>query len=313
MAGRSSDRHLTAEVVSALIAAQFPGLAGREVSRLGAGWDHELFCLGGEWILRFPRRAERVPWLTRETGIMPIIAAALGPKVPAFELIGQPDGLFPYPFVGYRRLPGVAADQIPVAAPQSLAADIAELLSALHRIDPDRVPPAPDGRGRPTGDELRAELTGAAQLARPLLAPGLRSAAEPYLAGRVPEPPQDGPRRLIHNDICPDHVLVDASTGRLAGLIDFTDAVAGDPVVDFTGLIGVGGYHFISQVVARYGLPLDDGFAARLEWLTRVLTLTWLAEAAAHDPGAIPKHLSWVARAFGAWPPGLAVGQDRAG
>ncbi|MBO0818396.1 MAG: hypothetical protein J2P30_24955, partial [Actinobacteria bacterium] len=126
----SSDHHLTGEVVSELVAAQFPGLAGREVSRLGAGWDHELFCLGGEWILRFPRRAERVPWLTRETGIMPMIAAALGPKVPAFELIGQPDGLFPYPFIGYRRLPGVAADQVPVTGPPQLAADIADLLSA---------------------------------------------------------------------------------------------------------------------------------------------------------------------------------------
>jgi len=104
--------------------------------------------------------------------------------------------------------------------------------------------------------------------------------------------------RFIHNDICPDHLLVDRRTGRLTGLIDFTDATAGDPVLDFVGLIGIGGHRFISRVTARYDLPLGDGFAAKLEWLSRVLTLTWLADAAGHDPASVPKHLSWVQHAF---------------
>ncbi|HEV2333836.1 MAG TPA: hypothetical protein VGV16_11805 [Gammaproteobacteria bacterium] len=51
--------------------------------------------------------------------------------------------------------------------------------------------------------------------------------------------------------------------------------------LDFAGLIGIGGYRFIDRVVACYDLPLGDGFGAKLEWLTRVLTLTWLIDAAA--------------------------------
>jgi hypothetical protein len=50
---------------------------------------------------------------------------------------------------------------------------------------------------------------------------------------------------------------------------------------------------------ASYDLPLGDGFGARLEWLSRVLTLVWLTEAAAGDPGSVPALQSWVARAFG--------------
>jgi hypothetical protein len=61
----SSDRPLDERIVSGLIAAQFPDLPSEPVTRLGQGWDHELFT-AGEWIWRFPRRAERVPWLTRE-------------------------------------------------------------------------------------------------------------------------------------------------------------------------------------------------------------------------------------------------------
>jgi aminoglycoside phosphotransferase (APT) family kinase protein len=297
--GRSSDWHLDEEIVSGLIAAQFPDLAGRAVTRYGAGWDNQLFRVGSDWIFRFPRRAERVPWLVRETEIMAIANETMAPAIPVFERAGAPSDAFPCPFVGYRPVPGVGADQALVSGGAGLAADIGALLGRLHRIEPSRVPPTPDGWEREPWAELRAELTAVADLARPLLGPDLLPRAEPYLAGQVREPPQDGPLRFIHNDICPDHVIVDPDTGRLNGLIDFGDAMAGDPVLDFVGLIGIDGYPFISSVAASYDLPLGNSFGARLEWLCRVLTLTWLADAAAHDRPSIGKHTSWVARAFG--------------
>lgn len=299
---RSSDWQLDEDIVSGLIAAQFPDLAGRTVTRYGAGWDNQLFRVGDEWIFRFPRRAERVPWLVREMQIMSIAAETLAPAIPLFERAGVPSDAFPYPFVGYRPVPGVGADQARVpsrAGHPELAAEIGALLSRLHRIDPSRVPPTPENWEREPWGELRAELAAVAGLARPLLGPDLLPKAEPYLAGHVIEPPQDGPLRFIHNDICPDHVIVDPDTGRLNGLIDFGDAMIGDPVLDFVGLIGIDGYPFISSVAARYDLPLGDSFGARLGWLCRVLTLTWLADAAAHDRPSIGKHLSWAARAFG--------------
>jgi aminoglycoside phosphotransferase (APT) family kinase protein len=319
----SSDRHLDEAIVSGLVAMQFPDLGGQAVSRLGGGWDHELFRHGGEWVFRFPRRAERVPWLAREIQITALAAEtlgalramgalrSLGAAVPVFERIGEPSAAFPYLFVGYRRVPGVgadlvwAADAAGLAGPAGLAglaglaADIGGLLSTLHRVDPSRVPPTPDGWEHEPWGELRTALPSAAEVVRPLLRPDLLRETEPYLAGQVSEPPQyDGPRRFIHNDICPDHLIVDADTGRLNGLIDFTDAMVGDPVLDFVGLIGLGGYRFINRVAAGYDLPLGDGFGAKLEWLCRVLTLTWLADAAIDDPASIGKHLSWVAQAF---------------
>lgn len=91
MRGRSSaDRELDERSVAGLVAAQFPDLAGQRVTRLGAGWDHELFCVGDSWILRFPTRAERVPWFTREIRILSLAAGALGPLVPVPERIGKP-------------------------------------------------------------------------------------------------------------------------------------------------------------------------------------------------------------------------------
>ena len=298
MDGPSSDWQLDEEIVSGLLAAQFPDLADQTVTRYGAGWDNQLFRVGDEWIFRFPRRAERVPWLVREMEIMAIVGETLAPAVPSFERVGAPSDAFPYPFVGYRPVPGVGADRAQAGRP-GLAADIGALLSRLHRIDPSSVPPTPGGWEREPWGELRAELADVADLARPFLGPVLLPEAEPYLAGQVREPPQDGPVRFIHNDICPDHVIVDPDTGRLNGLIDFGDAMAGDPVLDFVGLIGIAGYQFIDSAAAAYDLPLGDSFGTRLRWLCRVLTLTWLADAAAHDQPRMGIHLGWVARALG--------------
>ena len=312
------DVTLHAAMVWRLIAEQFPELGGLEVRRFGAGWDHELFGVGPDWILRFPRRAERVPWLVREIEIMRPVSRALGLLVPQFELVGEPSAIFPWPFVGYRRIVGVAADQNPALDLAGLAGNVAEVLGRLHRIDPAVIPPTPVGWEREPWGQLRAELTAVAGTVRPLLDPGLLAKAEPYLAGRVPEPEQDGPRRFIHNDICPDHIITSTGTGRLTGLIDFTDAMTGEPVLDFVGLIGIGGYEFIGTVLDRYDLGLERGFTGKLEWLARTLTLRWLAEAAT-DPDApeddIRKLQPWVPKPLAVHPasPVLVTGPGQRG
>jgi aminoglycoside phosphotransferase (APT) family kinase protein len=300
VANRSHDAGLDAALVSELIAAQFSGLDATPVRRFGEGWDHDLFAAGPEWIFRFPKRAERVPWLMRELEVLAVVGPRLGSVVPLFELVGLPSDRFPYPFVGYRRLPGVAADRVGGRGLPRLAADIGAALSALHRIAPRLMPSSPVPWERGSWAQLRASLRADAGAVRPLLPAGVRAAAEPYLAGAVPEPAADGPQRFLHHDICAEHLLADPATGRLTGLIDFTDAMIGEAVHDFVGLIGIGGYDFIAEVTQAYDLPLGDSFATKLQWLCRTLTLNWLGEAARDDQGSIPMHLSWVTRAFGA-------------
>ena len=43
-------------------------------------------------------------------------------------------------------------------------------------------------------------------------------------ASPVQSQPLTGPLRFIHNDVCPDHLLVDREFGCLVGLIDWTSA-----------------------------------------------------------------------------------------
>lgn len=74
--------------------------------------------------------------------------------------------------------------------------------------------------------------------------------------------------------------------------------MVGDPVLDFVGLIGVAGRSFVNQVLACYDLPLGEGFHIKLDWLCRMLTLTWLEEAVTYFPETVDKQLAWVGRAL---------------
>lgn len=282
-----------------LIAAQLVPLRGLSVRRVAEGQDHQLFAAGEEWLVRFPKRAEGASWLERELSILKVVTETVTAGVPKPELTAPPSDAFPYPFITYRRIPGIGADLTSVSDPVGLAADIGRLLDALHRVDPDRISPTPVGWERLTLEHERTNLLSCADAAARLLTPDLAGRAEAYLTGAAPVPARQFPRRFIHNDICPDHLIVDPTTGRLNGIIDFTDAMVGDPVLDFVGLVGLGGQPFIDQVLANYALALGHGFDQTLQWLTRTLTLRWLAEAATDNPPAIVKHLRWVTRAFG--------------
>lgn len=295
---RASDRPLDKAIAERVIADQFPDLRNLPVRHWDEGWDNEVYLVGEDWVFRFPKRADTVAWLEREDALLRLVAEETDIHVPRFERFGDPSELFPYPFVGYRLVPGVAADAVEPADPRALAADLGRAFTQLHSIDTTRVPPTPSSWETEDPNAALHELVADAEWVRPYLNGALAHAAEPYLSGEIARPPFNGEQRFMHNDICPDHVLVRAD-GRLAGIIDFADAMVGDPVGDFVGLVCLWGYGFVEDVVASYELPLDDAFWDRLRWRSHVLHLNGLANADdADDDEDIAKHLLWLERAF---------------
>jgi aminoglycoside phosphotransferase (APT) family kinase protein len=233
---------------------------------------------------------------------MPIVSEALGPLAPRFDKVGKPSDAFPYPFVGYQRVDGVGADTIQLIDPKGLARDLADAYTRLHAIDPSRISRTPDGWEDETWHDWREQDPADADDLREVLPAPVRAGAEPFIAGSIEPPSVPRERHVVHNDICADHVLVDPETGRLTGLIDWADMMVGDPALDFVGLIQVGGWDFVRDVLNNYRGEPGDGFFARIVWAARTLTLHWLVELMDRgdvDPSITDRgHLLWVARAF---------------
>lgn len=225
-----------------LLAAQFPQLALHAVQPLTYGFDNTVFVVDGTWAVRFPRRQMGADLVAKEVALLPALAPLLTLPVPVPELVGRPQGSFPWPFWGGRLLPGVelADADLPEDGRDRLGADVGNFLRALHRPElADRfgagLPHDPMRRATPAsrGPVGRQSLDRLA--ARGLWAGGCHedAAFDALLAAGAGLGPPTGPEVLVHGDLHLRHVLVDGA-GAATGVIDWGDACLADPVVDLS-------------------------------------------------------------------------------
>jgi len=298
---------LVPETAATLIRASFGSVDVDGIAHLGSGWDFDAFVTRDGWVFRFPRRAECAATLDAERRIHDLVARALPSSVaiPRFDLLGEPSAAFPYRFAGYRFISGVPADAVSPALLTTTALTIGLALGAIHGI-PDDEARASGLREWPTDDpdhQRWLERTIAAANALRGLDPTVDRSLD-WLAthgSRTPRP-FPGPLRCIHNDLSPEHLLVDPRTGTLAGILDWSDAIVGDPALDFAPLGAFHGWAFVDEVVRSYPLPIDGSFLARLRFLARLLSVIWLIEAyerAGEVATDVAKHIRWVHNVFG--------------
>ena len=293
-----ADRPLDAGQVRASIESQFPGLDARAISFLGSGWEFDVYVTADGWCFRFPRRVEYSTLFDVEAETLGLVAPVLGPDiaVPLVELRGSPGPSFPYPFAGHRVVPGIPANDPHAPSSSKLALELGFALQRLHAVPEERASAAGlslDGEG--SAEWLEETLGDAPHLegVSPTVDAALRWLRKVHA---VPQP-YAGPPRLVHNDLCPEHLLVDAHSGSLLGVIDWTDAALGDPVVDFIVPALWRGLGFVRSVLDSY-VETDPDFSERLIFQCRVRSLHWLCSAL-EQKGGFEKHHLWVRNAFG--------------
>ena len=248
--------------VRAVIERQFPELSPARVRTLGEGCDSVAFEVNGEWVFRFPKNDETAAQYAVEARLLPLIAPRLPLAVPLFEFQGIPSPECPRTFCGYRKLAGEPAIRLPAGdrPSESLAGPIARFLSALHSVPIQDASDAgvPRQSLAATVDELRTEALSDLERVRDV---DVAAPIDSWLGflEAAPAPAAEAPAAvLLHNDLAAEHLLVDPATGRITGVIDWSDVAIGDPVFDFSGLFHWGGETFVRGIVARYEGPLGQ-------------------------------------------------------
>ncbi len=294
-----ADRELSDLGVRGALSEQFPELALQAIEYLGSGWDYDAYLIDHRLVVRFPRREEVARRLDREEAILRFVRSSIGDetRVPEIIVRGQASTHFPYQFFGHAVIPGVEADDPDVPSSAELATDLGVALSRIHSIAPDSAGAIGIGI-----EEEGCEVRFLETLERIEMAPGVRDLVpEPleWIESR-PSMPREyaGPARFIHNDLCSEHILVDRGSGRLTGIIDWSDAALGDPALDFVGLVFLGGPAFVESALSVYRPSLDEGFRERLLFLARTLSMKWLADAIRRKRGDVESHRVWVLNSF---------------
>ncbi len=225
--------------------ALFPQLRARAVRVIEDGWDSLVLDVDSEWIIRIPRRAEVAESMEAEIALLPALASALPVAIPQFELIAR-DGVRA---VGYRKLPGDALQ----AADPVVAAGVGSFLAALHRFPVEQaVALGVRGDGREWWrNERTIRVDAFRAVVLPLLAGPERAAAESLLDTALADEAFDFDAVLIHGDLGPEHILCES--GRVSGVLDWTDARIGDPALDLSWLLHGTPAAFADAALAAYG------------------------------------------------------------
>jgi aminoglycoside 2''-phosphotransferase len=293
----ASDRDLTPRIVQAVLREQFPELGHESVVHLGSGWEYDAYLVDEAVVLRFPRYAEVAAGLDRVESILKLVVESVAADltVPRIILRGEPGAHFPHRFFGHRIIPGVPA--ISERAPEcaNLASDLGRALGALHSIPPATAEALGAARQKWT---CRSAFDGLVALVAEAegiqdLAP---AAVEWLRAGPTVPAEYRGPPRVLHDDLSPDHIIVDASSGRLRGVIDWGLAL-GDPAQDLTFILPWWGWEFTTRLLESYGQPLDEPFVQRLDFLARVRSLGSLGHSIP-DPLGVRNSLRMIGNAF---------------
>lgn len=224
----SDEADIDAGLVARLVRGRFPQWAGLPVERLVSGGTvNAVYRLGDELTVRLPLTAGGVEDLEHERRWLPRLAPVLPVTIPTVVALGEPAEGYPWAWAVHRWIDGENPVEGRLDRPEPVARDLAEFVTALHRVDADDGPDAYRG-----GPLLRvdAEMRTAVE--------SLRETDEPFEIGAVLDaweeslaaPPWTGPPRWVHGDLMPSNLLL--AGDRLAAVIDFATSGVGDPACD---------------------------------------------------------------------------------
>jgi aminoglycoside phosphotransferase (APT) family kinase protein len=215
--------------VRRLVAAQFPQWTDLPVAPVELdGWDNTTFRLGDELSIRLPSADAYVPQVEKEHRWLPLLAPQLPLPIPDPVAKGGPSEVFPRPWSVYRWLDGDHATVERVTDLERFAADLADFLAALYRIDPAGGPAAGRHnffRGGPLATYDNDTREAISALVNEIDTDAAATLWEDALAAAW-----QGRPVWVHGDVAASNLLV--VDGRLAAVLDFGSAGVGDPACD---------------------------------------------------------------------------------
>jgi aminoglycoside phosphotransferase (APT) family kinase protein len=232
------------ELVGGLLAEQFPEWATLPLRSVEpAGTDNAVFRLGDALSVRLPRRHGSTEPGSKELDWLPKLAPLLPVEIPVPVAQGRPSDAYPWFWEIHSWVDGETVPVEEIDAIQA-ARDLAALVGALQRIDPDG---APRGRGIPLAerdegirhwfDRFDGDPAVTAEWERALAAP-----------------PWDGPPVWHHGDLDARNWLV--RDGRISGVIDWAAMGVGDPACDV--MVAWKLHSPAARDAFRDALPTDD-------------------------------------------------------
>jgi aminoglycoside phosphotransferase (APT) family kinase protein len=233
------------------------GLPDGELVELGRGADSAAYLLDGEWVVRVPVTANAQRTLRRELALLDDLAPRLPLPIPAIAHVARRGGqllLVAYPAIRGEPLDDERLRVLPAEVQHDLVSSLAAFLSALHAYPVSAARRAGVVEQLTSGGYHAAQRELPGMLAGVLTAPEIARLDACFARYEHIHPPQTASCAVLHADLKPDHVLHDAASGQITGVLDWGDVSLGDPDFD----LAVIGMFFGPELLARLLEHLPD-------------------------------------------------------
>jgi aminoglycoside phosphotransferase (APT) family kinase protein len=257
---------------------------------LASGMDGTVYALDERLVAKVWRRRERAGLLEAQAFYEWLAGAGLEFATPRIVEVWEEEGMA---VTVEERLPGVPLDEVrPADGPLDPVA-VECMLDVLAGLRAAGAPPGAEPWSRALTALVERGLAGSGELLRARV-PGFDRAVTRLLdlvAGLEP----DGEMAVLHTDLIPANVLVDASLRPLA-VLDFGFlATAGDPLFDLAVTAGV--YEMYGPSASAVEAAIEEAAARRWELPPERLALYRAAYAVAtatlYDPAGEDGHFRW--------------------
>jgi len=236
-------------LVRRLVAQQFPQWADLPIVAIqSTGTVNAIYRIGDRLCARLPRVPAWAEGLEREWTWLPKLVPHLSLQIPQPVGMGQPTPAYPLPWVIYAWIDGQPYADDRVDDEQQAAADLAQFVRELRRINPGGAPRA----GRQPLRQLDAMTRAAIEAGRGVID---RVAATRAWVRALEAPIWAGRSVWIHADLLRPNLLV--HEGRLSAVLDFGGAGVGDPAADVIAAWSVFGH--AGRAVFRDTLGVEYG------------------------------------------------------
>lgn len=248
-----------AALVRRLLARQFPRWAELPIERVvHSGTDNAIYRLGGDMVVRMPRREKTGEQVEKEVRWLPRFAPHLPLAIPVSLAVGDPGEGYPWRWLIAPWLKGDDASAEHLRDLREAALDLAAFIQALQRIDATGGPrPGRHNFFRGVPLAARDDYTRDAIARSEALVDtaAVTAAWESALAA----PAWDGAPMWVHGDLLPGNIL--AAGGRVSAVIDFGGLGVGDPAVEL--IVAWTLFSGESRAAFRAALGVDDATWAR--------------------------------------------------
>jgi aminoglycoside 2''-phosphotransferase len=241
-----------------LIQQLYPDLSVTSATGIAHGQNNLVLLINETLIFRFPKYAEGIQILWRETALLQQIQPYITLAIPCPTFINLADQEVGRAFVGYPLIAGEPLSRERFAALQhpatrtTLAQQLGNFLTQLHHV-----PLSTALASLLPRYDTAAQWSEIYQRIRTQLVPQMRRAAQArvvqHFEAFLSEPSHFAYTPVLkHGDFGTSNILYDATRRAICGVIDFSGAGVGDPAYDFAGLLSSYGPAFVRSLAQSY-------------------------------------------------------------